>query len=141
VFSLTGISPRADSAQLPQPGDNFAFVDMRAVGVRLAAPGYVQFAINTFGRRAHPNYPAEFDVYIDVDRDGVPDFVVYNSELGGFGVSGSNVVNVRNLATGASAIYFYTDADLNSASAIFTRTHCRTGNRRHYDLRLFRVCF
>jgi hypothetical protein len=120
VFSLTGVSPRASASELPQPGDNFAFIDLRAVGVRLAEPGYLQFAVNTFGRRAHPNYPAEFDVLIDVDRDGTPDFVVYNAEAGGFGATGTNVVNVVNLATGAGATYFYIDADLQSANAILT---------------------
>ena len=120
VFSLTGVSPRAESTELPAPGDNFAFIDLRAVGVRLVEAGYLQFAINTFGRRAHPNYPAEFDVYIDVDRDGAPDFVVYNAEQGGFGVTGSNLVNVLNLRTGAGAAYFYNDADLQSGNAIFT---------------------
>jgi hypothetical protein len=120
VFSLTGVSPRADASELPQPGDNFAFIDLRAVGVRLAEPGYLQFAVNTFGRRAHPNYPAEFDIEIDVDRDGVPDFVVYNAELSGFGATGTNVVNVVNLATGVGNTYFYIDADLQSANAILT---------------------
>ncbi len=120
VFSLTGVSPRADASELPQPGDNFAFIDLRAVGVRLAEPGYLQFAVNTFGRRAHPNYPAEFDIEIDVNRDGVPDFVVYNAELSGFGATGTNVVNVVNLATGVGNTYFYIDADLQSANAILT---------------------
>ena len=69
------------------------------MGVRLAAPGVLQFAVNTYGRRAHPNYPAEFDVAIDTNRDGAPDFVVFNAELGGFAVSGANVVFVANLAT------------------------------------------
>jgi minor extracellular serine protease Vpr len=123
VFSLTGVSPRAAASELPAPGDNFAFIDLRAVGVRLvqlAEKGHLQFAINTFGRRAHPNYPAEFDVYIDVDRDGVDDFAVYNAEQGGFAATGSNLVNVVNLRTGAGGAFFYNDADLQSANAIFT---------------------
>lgn len=120
VVALTGISPKASSASLPNPGDGFAFIDLRAVGVRLVAPGFLQFAINTFGRRLHPNYPAEFDVYIDANRDGVPDFVVYNSEVGTVGSSGTNVVNVVNLTTGTSSAYFYNDASLDSANAIFT---------------------
>jgi subtilisin family serine protease len=120
VFSLTGISRRADGNDLPQPGDNFAFIDLRAVGVRLAAPGILQFALNTFGRRAHPNYPAEFDVAIDVNRDGNDDFVVFNAELGGFGATGQNVVSVVNLTTGQVRTFFYIDADLQSANAILT---------------------
>ena len=46
-------------------------------------------------RRSHPNYPAEFDVFIDADRDGRDDYAVFNLENGGFGVTGQNVVAVR----------------------------------------------
>lgn len=120
VFSLVGVSGKADSSELPEPGDNFAFVDLRALGVRLVEPGYLQFAVNTFGRRAHPNYPAEFDVEIDTNRDGTPEFIIFNAELGGFAASGSNVVNIFNVATGAITTVFYTDADLQSANAILT---------------------
>lgn len=125
VFSLTGTNKRLPSTDLPQPGDNFAAIDLRAVGVRhlpaaIFGDDYLEFAFNTFGRRAHPNYPAEFDVVIDVNGDGTPDFVVYNAENGGFGVSGQNVVNVVNLATGAAGAVSYTDVDLNSGNVIFT---------------------
>ncbi len=121
VFALTGTSSKHPAADLPQPGDNFALVDMRAVGVRyLAAEGALQFAINTFGRRAHPNYPAEFDVSIDVNNDGVDDFVVLNSEQGGFAATGINQVSVVDLATGTARVFYYNDADLNSANATFT---------------------
>jgi hypothetical protein len=81
---------------------------------------YLQFGISTYGGRAHPNYPAEFDVYIDTNLDGVDDFVVYNAESGGFAATGQNLVYVMNLATGSSRAYFYNDADLNSSNAIFT---------------------
>jgi hypothetical protein len=120
VFSLTGTSSRIPRSQLPQPGDNFAVVDLRAVGVRLAGPDAIQFGISTSSPRAHPNYPAEFDVYIDTNLDGVPDFVLFNAELGGFGVTGQNVVYVANLATGTATAYFYIDADLDSTNAILT---------------------
>jgi len=36
----------------------------------------------TFGQRAHPNYPAEYDIFIDSNRDGVFDYAVFNLELG-----------------------------------------------------------
>jgi hypothetical protein len=55
VFSLVGVSPRVPPVELPQPGDNFEVIDMRAVGVRylstaVAGGEYLEFAINTFGR-------------------------------------------------------------------------------------------
>ena len=116
VFSLTGVSPRVDDAELPGRGDAFAFIDMRAVGVRLVTPGVLQFAVNTYGRRAHPNYPADFDFIIDTNRDGEPDFVVFNAELGGFAVTGQNVVFVGNLATEEATPVAFTDADLQSGT-------------------------
>ncbi|HXL40288.1 MAG TPA: hypothetical protein VN928_07015, partial [Myxococcales bacterium] len=79
------------------------------------------FAINTFGKRAHPNYPAEFDILIDSDNDGTPDWVVFNLENGGFGASGQNVVRIANAVTGALlSSAFFADADLNSSSMIYT---------------------
>ena len=124
VFSLMGTSGKIPAPFLPGPGDNFAVVDLRAVGTRLVGIGGgnfgVQFAVNTFGARAHPNYPAEFDIYIDKDRDGVFDFVVFNLENGTFGSTGQNVSAVFNLTTGTASIFFFTDADLDSANAILT---------------------
>ena len=124
VFSLLGTSGKVPPPLLPGPGDNFAVVDLRAVGARLVGIGGgsfgVQFAVNTFGARAHPNYPAEFDVYVDNNRDGVFDFVVFNLENTGFGLTGQNVTAVFNLVTGAASVFFFTDADLDSANAILT---------------------
>lgn len=120
VFSLVGTSAKAPATDLPAPGDNFAFVDLRALGVRLAEPGVVQFAVNTHGRRAHPNYPAEFDVEIDTNRDGTVDYIVYNAELTGFAATGNNVVRVVNVAAGTVTTVTYVDADLMSANAILT---------------------
>ena len=119
VFSLTGTSGRVPVSTYPDAGDNYAVVDLKSVGVR-ARGSNLQFAINTFGERAHPNYPAEFDVYIDTNGDGNPTSCVYNLENGGFGVSGQNVVGVVNLATGASGVFSFTGADLNSANAVLT---------------------
>jgi subtilisin family serine protease len=124
VFAWTGTSQKIPSRLLPKPGDNFAVIDLGQVGVRRALAGttpVVQFAINTFGKRAHPNYPAEFDIFIDSNNDGSPDWVVFNLENGGFGASGQNIVRIANAMTGAvlpSA--FFADADLNSSNMIYT---------------------
>ena len=127
VFSMIGVSKKIPRSELPGPGDNFAVIDMRSVGVR-HLPGsltglpfdVLEFAINTNGRRAHPNYPAEFDIYLDTTGDGVPDFVVFNAENGGFGVTGQNVTFLANLTTGTATAFFFTDADLNSGNVIMT---------------------
>lgn len=119
VFSLLGTSGRVPPPFLPQDGDNYAVIDLKNFGVRLAGSA-IQFAINTFGTRAHPNYPAEFDIYLDTNLDGVDDFVIYNAENGGFGVSGQNVVIVYNLTTRVGTAYYYSDADLDSANIIMS---------------------
>lgn len=124
VFSLMGTSRKIPKSMLPGPGDNFAVIDLKSVGARLvdlgALGGGIQFAIHTFGVRAHPNYPAEFDIYVDANRDGTPDYVVFNLENGGFAATGQNVVGVANLATNTATIFFFTDADLDSSNAILT---------------------
>lgn len=134
VFSLTGVSPRISRGALPGPGYNYTLIDLAATGVRPALVSSsagplqaVQFAIATFGNRAHPNYPAEFDIYIDVDRvhndtEGFGEFeyVLYNSELGGFAATGQCVVNLLNLDTLQQVTRFFCDADLNSGNMIFT---------------------
>lgn len=125
VFSLTGQSPRIPRSDLPVPGDAFAIVDLQSIGVRhlpaaVFGADYLEFAISTFGRRAHSNYPAEFDIYIDSNNDGTPDYVVFNAELGGFSATGQNGVFVANLAGGPATAVFFTDADLNSGNVIYT---------------------
>jgi subtilisin family serine protease len=127
VFSLAGVSRKIPRSDLPAPGDNAAVIDLRSVGVRHLTAAQtslpfdiLEFAMNTQGRRAHPNYPAGFEVEIDANGDGVADYVVFNVENGGFAASGQNVVAVATLATGATGIFFFTDADLNSGNVIFT---------------------
>lgn len=127
VFSLAGVNKRLPSSVLPQPGDNFAVIDMRSVGVRFlpdrltgVGADLIEFAINTSGRRSHPNYPAEFDIEVDTTGDGIPDYVIYNAESGGFAATGQNQVFVFNLTTGRARAFFFTDADLNSGNVIFT---------------------
>ena len=136
AFDLTGTSPRLPRTALPNPGDNFAIVDLQAVGARLTDDGagdnFVEFGIDTYGSRAHPNYPAEFDVLIDTNNNGKPDFLVFNSELGAFATTGQNVVNVVDLnAKVPTAVpVAFTDADLNSGNAIFSVPIEALGRRR-----------
>jgi subtilisin family serine protease len=124
VFSLTGESRNIPKKFLPGAGDNFALIDLQSVGVRPVDIGGgafgVQFGIHTRGIRSHPNYPAEFDVYVDNNRDGTVDFIVYNTELNGFAATGQNVVFVYNVATKAQQAFFFSDGDLNSGNIILT---------------------
>ncbi len=127
VFSLTGTSPRLPRTELPKPGDNFAVVDLQSVGVRYlpaaltgGAGDLLEFAISTFGRRAHPAYPASFEIGIDTNGDGVDDYFVFNAELGGFNTSGQTAVFVQAATSATGTSVFFTDADLNSGNMIFT---------------------
>jgi subtilisin family serine protease len=119
LFSLTGTSPRSDTP-IPGPGANFVLVDLSAVGVRDAGGGVVQFGIDTFGSRSHPLYPAEFDILIDRNRDGVVDVVLFTAENGAFASTGQTLVFVDDLATPGASAFFFADAELNSGNMIMT---------------------
>ena len=130
VFSLTGTGTQFPASELPAPGSDYAVINLQAVGVRLICADQAcdslaaQFAITTFGQRSQPDVPAEFDVLIDVNGDGVPDLDVYNQDIG-FATtgtfSGQNGVFVTDIAAvTTSGPYFYTIADLDSANVIFT---------------------
>ena len=133
TFSLTGTEVQFPASVLPAPGTDFAVINLQAVGVRLVciancstAPVYgVQFGITTWGQRSHPDVPAEFDILIDTNNDGVPDYDIFNADIGlettGTAYSGQNGVFIANLSSGtASGPFFYTVADLDSANVILT---------------------
>lgn len=118
VFALTGVSPKIPRQDLPAEDEYVIVTDIRAVGVRLVEPGVLQFAINSFGARAHPLRPVGYEIGVDVDADGNPDYYVFNDELSaGTGVS---AVFVFDVAAGTFTAYAYNDADLNSSNMIFT---------------------
>jgi hypothetical protein len=131
IFSLTGTGHKFPPNVFPGPGAGFSVTNLKEAGVRLVCSATcttspvlgVQFAITTFEPRSHPDVPAEFDVVIDVNNDGVPDLVVFNADLG-FATTGSfsgqNAVFVADIAAGTATAYFFTIADLDSANAIFT---------------------
>ena len=127
IFNLTGTSPRLRPSQLPEE-DETTVHDLAAVGVRATVDGrklpIVQFAIHTYGRRAHPAYPGRFDVFIDSNNDGKPDFRIFNAEWHGFDSDGITVVGVDDLSTDTDnnnlAVYYYVDADFDSRNIILS---------------------
>jgi minor extracellular serine protease Vpr len=120
VFALTGTSPRIPRRDLPADGSDVTVTDLASVGVRLVEGGVLQFAISTYGRRAHPLYPAGLIVEIDANRDGKPDYDIFNTENGGFDTTGQTLTAIQNLKTGGTSAFFYADADLDSGNMIFT---------------------
>ncbi len=123
VYALTGTSPQITNVLSPA-GSQDVLIDLKAVGVR-AAGSAVQFAIATYGQRAHPAYPAGFEVYVDSDGDGIDDYVIYNAEQGTFASTGATLVFVQRLnpdgtTNGVASAYYYADADLNSSNIVLT---------------------
>jgi len=131
VYALVATSPQI-STVLPAAGSNDVLIDLKAVGVRPIDVGElgVQFAVTTYGQRAHPSYPAEFDVYVDANGDGVYDYVVFTAEqgslaAGGFATTGVTLVyamplNPDGSAAGPAVANFYADSDLNGSNMVLT---------------------
>jgi minor extracellular serine protease Vpr len=119
TFSLLGTSGQFPASDQPGPGDNFALVDLKGFGARVSGTT-IQFAISTHGRRAHPLYPGGFEVQIDNNGDGNPDFFVYQAENGTFASSGQSVVFVQAAGASTASAFFFNNADLNSGTMIFT---------------------
>jgi subtilisin family serine protease len=119
LFDLTGVSP-LDYPVAPPAGSNQATPDLAAAGIRfLPEFDVLQFAIATHDERSHANYPAEFDIFLDLDNDGTLDAVLYNSELNGFTLTGQNVAILATYPDYTTVgIFYYTDADVNAQTAI-----------------------
>lgn len=98
--------------------------DVRAVGVQTnpvsATDSLLVFAVNTFDRFSSPT-SGEFDVLIDTDNDGVPDYDLIAADLGfltGGSFDGEMVVALVNLDTGAASIDFFADAPTNGSTVL-----------------------
>ncbi len=124
VYSLTGTSPKLPTpapGTPGSPGSNVAQVDLLSVGVRtFLDQDVVQFAIVGAERRATPLYPAGYEVDLDTNRDGTPDYAVYQDENGGFGISGQSLVFITNLETDDTSAFYYSVADYVSGNIVFT---------------------
>jgi hypothetical protein len=102
-------------------------IDLKAVGVRTfpvtagfcsPAPSFLlAFAVSTYYRQSHANAPGRFEINVDLDRDGVFDYQLFNADLNWPRVSdGRNVVWVRNLMTGMATARFYVEHALESSN-------------------------
>ncbi|MGD9101547.1 MAG: S8 family serine peptidase, partial [Anaerolineae bacterium] len=95
-------------------------LDVDMVGVSAYDSPYgpmFEFAIVAAEARAHP-YIARFNVHIDVNGDGMEDYILYNTDLSripGFeAYQGQSYVFLRDLAAGATYFEFYNITNLNS---------------------------
>jgi minor extracellular serine protease Vpr len=100
----------------PKTGAISASFEPRAIGVQSnpisATDSILVFAVNTYGRFSNAAL-GEYDIYIDVNRDGVPDFILFSADIGlietGFN-NGQTGTFLFNLATGALNAEFLADA-------------------------------
>ncbi|WP_157042631.1 hypothetical protein [Roseiflexus castenholzii] len=111
----------------PGAGQQAPPMDLRYVGVATygVPPTFctssllIRFAINTHQRITHSNYPVEFDLLFDTNRDGTPDYIGFTSEVGTFASSGQNAFFVGPPA-GPFRAFFFTEHPTNSANTIVT---------------------
>lgn len=105
----------------PTPGTARQVFVPRAVGVQSNpvsnTDSFLVFAVNTYGRLSNP-VTQEYDLLIDVNGDGVPDFDLFNADLGfeTTGTANGVIVSVLyNFATNMGIIEAYVDAPFNGS--------------------------
>ncbi|HSN76882.1 MAG TPA: S8 family serine peptidase [Anaerolineae bacterium] len=113
VYPLVDISPEI---VVPPGAINTNPADIQYVGVDAirwsATENLLLFPISTWDSRSHP-LEVDFDVYIDVDQDGVDDYVAYNGVLA-FAGDPRAVSILVDLAAGTAVAQFFLDTTLNS---------------------------
>jgi minor extracellular serine protease Vpr len=99
-------------------------IGLRAVGVQSfndPANGLMlQFAVNTFGRASNPDTNV-YDLFLDVNGDGVPDYDVEAADLGLLTTGTANglmVVGVFNLATNGGVLEFLATAPTDGTTVL-----------------------
>jgi len=100
----------------PKSGTIAAAFEPRAVGVQTnpisATDSILVFAVNTYGRFSNPA-TGEYDIYIDVNGDGVYDFILFSGDVGAVETGTANGqigTFLVNLATGKLLPEFPADA-------------------------------
>jgi minor extracellular serine protease Vpr len=95
--------------------------DLQAVGVQsFPSQQFLQFAISTNHRWSNAAQDI-FDVLVDVNNDGVPDYDVEAVDLGavqGLDFNGTDAVAVFALASGAGTINYLADAPTDSSTML-----------------------
>jgi len=99
-------------------------IGLRAVGVQsFTHPKFGQilvFAVNTFGRTSNP-VTNVYDVLVDVNGDGMPDYLIRAADLGRFtgaGITGVMAVAVFNLAKSTGVLEFAATAPTDGTTVL-----------------------
>jgi hypothetical protein len=112
--------------------DDAGYVDIRAAGVQSFASGTSQilvFAINTHRSWSTPSL-IEFDIPVDTNADGQPDYVVIGIDQGllaGTGFNGRVLSAVLNLATNTISAQFFAVAPTNGSTILLPVTAAQLG--------------
>lgn len=126
-YSLIG---KSDNLPEGGPGEQNPTPDLRYFGYATypvpagfcsADPSFVMaFAINTWEPVTHLNNLPWYDVFIDVDQDGVYDYNIFNFDLSlAAARSDGRVVSwAVDLATGDASAFFFADHDTNSGNTV-----------------------
>jgi len=108
----------------PKSGKIAAAFEPRAVGVQTnpisATDSVLVFAVNTYGRFSNPA-SGEYDIYIDVNGDGVYDFILFCADIGGITTGTANGqigTFLVNLKTGAEFAEFNADAPTDGSTVL-----------------------
>ena len=108
----------------PKSGTIAAAFEPRAVGVQTnpisATDSVLVFAVNTYGRFSNPA-SGEYDIYIDVNGDGVYDFVLFAADVGAIETGSANGqmgTFLVNLKTGAEFAEFNADAPTDGSTVL-----------------------
>jgi minor extracellular serine protease Vpr len=103
---------------------NLGSIGLRAVGVQSfndPTNGQMMvFAVNTFGAPSNPATTV-YDILLDVNGDGVPDYDVEGADLGTLTTglpNGELVVAVFNIATGAGVLEFFAAAPTDGTTVL-----------------------
>jgi hypothetical protein len=127
AYSLLALSPRLERGGR---GQGSPTPDLRAIGVNTFEvgggfcsenPSYVlAFAVNTWERQTHANWPGIFQFNLDTDQDGSTDYLVFNADGGleSGGSQGQNLTWVLDPKTGDASAYFFTQHAMNTANTV-----------------------
>jgi len=108
----------------PKTGTIEEAFEPRAVGVQTnpisPTDSILVFAVNTYGRFSNPA-SGEYDIYIDVNGDGVYDFILFSADIGVVETgtaSGQIGTFLLNLATGVELAEFNADAPTDGSTVL-----------------------
>jgi minor extracellular serine protease Vpr len=123
VYALFDMNP-----PLPLPPNlrNVQPVDLRHVGAnaevwdQARGENLLRFAIGTYARRSHP-FNVAHDIWLDIDQDGVDDYVAFNDDAGWLlnrNIDGLQVTALYDLRTEDLHLQFFLDSRLHSDNMV-----------------------